>query len=126
LTAHPEIERRDDALLLDEAALGLSPGDAGHRVAGRQRRNWARDTVSTAVPALIGFAALLAVWEAWVKLRHVKPYLLPAPDSVASRLYEDPTLFAREGMKTLEGAMLGFALGGIIAILLATLMAQSR
>jgi NitT/TauT family transport system permease protein len=68
----------------------------------------------------------LGAWEAWVKLRHVKPYLVPSPDSVATRLYQDPDMFAREGLKTLEGALLGFALGGTIAILLATLMAQSR
>lgn len=35
-------------------------------------------------------------------------------------------MFAREGFKTLQGAMIGFSMGTAVALLLATLMAQSR
>jgi NitT/TauT family transport system permease protein len=78
------------------------------------------------VPAILGLAIVFGTWEAWVRLRHVKPYLVPAPSRVIERLYGDPWLFIQEGLKTLEGAMLGFAVGAAVALLLAMIMAQSR
>jgi NitT/TauT family transport system permease protein len=77
-------------------------------------------------PTVIGFVIVLGVWEAWVHLTDVKPYLVPAPSTVAQRLYADPIFFAREGLRTVEGAMLGFATGGAVAFLLASVMAQTR
>ncbi|HEX5368801.1 MAG TPA: ABC transporter permease [Dehalococcoidia bacterium] len=87
---------------------------------------WLRRTTFALLPSLIGIVALLGVWQAWIDLRHVKPYLVPAPTSVASRLAGDPWLFTREGFATLEGAMLGFAFGAAVALTLATLMSQTR
>ena len=79
-----------------------------------------------ALPAALGLAVVLGVWEAWVWLDDVKPYLVPAPSAVAQRLAERPRLFAEEGLKTLQGASLGFLLGAGVALLLATVMAQAR
>jgi NitT/TauT family transport system permease protein len=78
------------------------------------------------LPAGLGLALVLAAWEAWVRLEHVKPYLVPAPSRVAARLYDRPWTFIDAGFKTLEGAMLGFAFGAGVAFLLAMVMAQSR
>jgi NitT/TauT family transport system permease protein len=78
------------------------------------------------LPAAFGLAVVLAAWEAWVRMDHVKPYLLPAPSRVAARLYDRPWTFIDAGLKTLEGAMLGFAVGAGIAFVLAMVMAQSR
>src|SRR5205085_11888482 len=79
-----------------------------------------------ALPTVLGLVLLLSAWEAWVRLGHVKPYLVPAPSRVAERLGRDPDLFLREGLHTLEGAVLGFALGATVAVSLAALMSQSR
>jgi NitT/TauT family transport system permease protein len=87
---------------------------------------WLKDVAAVLLPAGLGLGGILAAWEAWVHLRDIKPYLVPAPSSVAVRLYEDPALYASEGLNTLEGAMLGFLLGAGVAIALATVMAQSR
>lgn len=92
----------------------------------RPRSVWLRETLMTVVPAVVGIVALFAAWEAWVRLKDVKVYLVPAPTVVIERLYEEPWFFTHEGLKTLEGAMLGFALGGTVAVVLATIMAQSR
>jgi NitT/TauT family transport system permease protein len=92
----------------------------------RSRRLWLREVAVVIVPAIVGIAAVFAAWEAWVRIEDVKVYIVPAPSVVAERLFEDPWFFTREGLQTLEGALLGFALGGAIAILLATIMAQSR
>ena len=57
----------------------------------------------------------------------MKPYIVPAPSRRGrSACAEDPWFFAQEGLKTLQGAMLGFFVGTGVALVLATLMAQSR
>lgn len=96
------------------SATGFKPGQ------------WLAAASREALPAVLGLGLLLGAWEAWVRLSHVKPYLVPAPSRVAARLYQDPGLFLREGLHTLEGAILGFLLGAGIAFVLASLMAQSR
>jgi NitT/TauT family transport system permease protein len=92
----------------------------------RRRRVWLLELAAIALPAVIGVALALGAWEAWVDLKDIKPYIVPAPHVVAERLADDPALFAREGFKTLQGAMIGFFMGTAVALLLATLMAQSR
>jgi NitT/TauT family transport system permease protein len=92
----------------------------------RRRSPWLREAALTVVPALLGLILVLAAWEAWVEIENVKPYLVPSPTSVAQRLYDDPRLFIDGGFATLKGALLGFAVGGGVALVLAMVMAQSR
>jgi len=77
-------------------------------------------------PPFSALALAVGLWEAWVRLRGVPEYLVPAPSAIAQRLAEDPSFFARQGGVTLYGALAGFALGSTIAILLAVAMAHSR
>jgi ABC-type nitrate/sulfonate/bicarbonate transport system permease component len=77
-------------------------------------------------PPLLALTAALAAWEAFVRLRGVPEYLLPAPSAIAQRLAEDPAFFARQGAVTLSGALAGFALGAAVALVLAVAMAHSR
>jgi NitT/TauT family transport system permease protein len=92
----------------------------------RRRRAWLREFAAIALPAVIGVAVALGAWEAWVDLKDIKPYIVPAPTRVFGRLYDEPGVFLREGFHTLEGSLLGFAAGAGIAFLLASLMTQSR
>lgn len=87
---------------------------------------WLREAASQALPAAIGLAVAFAAWEAWVEIKDIQPYLVPAPSAVAGRLFEDPWFFLQEGFKTLQGALLGFMLGAGIAVALASLMSQAR
>ena len=63
----------------------------------RRRRHWLRDVASTSCRRGSGIAIALGVWEAWVKLQDVKPYLVPAPTRVAKRLYDRPNPVRRRG-----------------------------
>ena len=85
-----------------------------------------RQTGSLLLPAVLGLVLLFGAWQAWVELKDVKPYLVPAPTAVFERLYQDPWLFIHEGLRTLEGALLGFVMGGGVALLLAVIMSQTR
>ena len=99
---------------------------AQQQVSASKLAPWLRRTSLTLIPSLLGIVAVIGAWQAWIDVEHVKPYLVPSPGSVASRLADDPGLFAREGFATLEAALLGFALGAIVALTLATLMSQTR
>jgi NitT/TauT family transport system permease protein len=87
---------------------------------------WLRSAFIQTLPAIVGLAVVFAAWEAWIEIKNVQPYLVPAPSRVVARLYEDPWFFASEGFRTLEGALLGFLFGAGVAILLASLMSQTR
>jgi NitT/TauT family transport system permease protein len=87
---------------------------------------WLAGAAATALPTVVGLALVLGAWEAYVRLRDVPVYLVPPPSRVAERFAETPGTFALEGLRTLEGALLGFLAGAAVAILLATVMAQSR
>ncbi len=87
---------------------------------------WLRQFAVQALPAVIGLTIAFVIWEAWIEIKDVKPYLVPSPSSVVERLYQDLWFFTVEGFKTLQGALLGFLLGAGIAILLASVMSQAR
>jgi NitT/TauT family transport system permease protein len=82
--------------------------------------------VRSVAPPLSVLALAVGLWEAWVRLRGVPEYLVPAPSAIIQRLAEDPAFFARQGGITLSGALAGFTLGSTVAILLAVAMAHSR
>jgi NitT/TauT family transport system permease protein len=82
--------------------------------------------VRNIAPPFSALAVAVGLWEAWVRLRGVPEYLVPAPSAIAQRLAEDPAFFAGQGGVTLYGALAGFALGATVAILLAVAMAHSR
>jgi NitT/TauT family transport system permease protein len=105
-----------------EQEIAFSPS----RTRGPRRGARLRELAAHVVPATLGLALALGAWEAWVRLKDVKPYLVPAPSRVAERLAQDPWFFFVEGLKTLEGALLGFLLGAGVAMLLASVMSQAR
>jgi putative hydroxymethylpyrimidine transport system permease protein len=54
-------------------------------------------------------AALLVAWEAYVRIRGVPDYLLPAPTEVAQALWDDRSTLASQALVTLKEMLLGFA-----------------
>ena len=74
-----------------------------------------RWVVRTAPPILV-FMAMLAAWEAYVRLRHVPAYILPSPSLVLETLVTDRgTLFPAllVTLKTTLGALAAAALAGL-------------
>jgi NitT/TauT family transport system permease protein len=72
-------------------------------------------------PPVLVFAAVLAAWEAYVRLRNVPAYILPSPLLVLETLFTDratlvPALLVT--LKTTFGALLSAVIGGVgLAIL---------
>ncbi|MFN8639481.1 MAG: ABC transporter permease [Dehalococcoidia bacterium] len=82
--------------------------------------------VAVVVPPLVAFVLVLIAWEAWVRIAHVKAYLVPAPSAVALALARDPARYIEGARVSLGHATGGLALGTGAAFLLAVLMAHSR
>jgi putative hydroxymethylpyrimidine transport system permease protein len=80
----------------------------------------ARATLAGAAPPLLLTVALLGAWELYVVLGGVSSFVLPAPHSVASELWNHSGLLWSNFLVTAEEVLLGLALallgGGAIAI----------
>ena len=61
------------------------------------------------VPALV-FIVALAVWEAWVRLRGIPPYILPAPSLIAQALVKDWGILSGSLIVTLRTTLLALGL----------------
>jgi putative hydroxymethylpyrimidine transport system permease protein len=54
-------------------------------------------------------AGLVAAWQAWVDLRSVPDYLLPAPSGIASALWDERSTLASQTLVTLREMLVGYA-----------------
>jgi NitT/TauT family transport system permease protein len=119
---------RDAVVLADSAAIG--PGTRGGR-GGRGSRGARSEGALTSVawtvlpPLGIG-VLLLAGWEAWVRLRDVRSYILPPPTAVFEALQANPGRYANALGDSLMTALGGLLLASLVAFGLAVLMAHSR
>ena len=82
-----------------------------------------------ALRAVLPLAALAAVgvaWEVLVRFSGVADYLVPTPSAVGSRLFGDLGYFLFHGLITLIEALGGFAMGTLVAVVAAGVMAHSK
>lgn len=73
---------------------------------------------------LVLVLALLAVWQLWVTLADVAPYLMPAPSQIASAFVDSRHLLWGHLVTTTSEALLGMTLGAVIGGLLAGAIAS--
>jgi NitT/TauT family transport system permease protein len=79
-------------------------------------RDWA--------PALVVLAAFIGLWEAIVKGFHVQRFLLPAPDAIWTAFVDNQSTLWHAGWFTFQEALGGFAIGSVVAILFAVVVAR--
>ncbi len=99
--------------------------DEGHSLQGRLIPTIVRFLRRAALP-LVALLTLGVAWEVAVRLSGVADYLVPTPSAVGSRLFDDLGYFLFHGLITLVEALGGFAMGSIVAVLAAGVMAHSR
>jgi NitT/TauT family transport system permease protein len=85
-----------------------------------------RAVAVSVLPPLLVAAAILAGWEAWVRLRDVPLYLVPPPTTVFEALYDEPGRYLRAVRQSLTAAFGGLLLASSVAFALAVVMAHSR
>jgi len=73
-------------------------------------------------------AAVLAVWEAFVRVLDIPAFILPRPTSVFMALYRGTvsTMYFEHLQVTLTETLIGFAVGCSLALVLGTVVALSR
>jgi NitT/TauT family transport system permease protein len=86
----------------------------------------AGEALSIVGPPLLAALAVIVAWEAWVQLRDIKAYLLPAPSAVLDALASNPGRYLEGARVSLGHALGGLAIGTGAAFALAVLMAHSR
>jgi NitT/TauT family transport system permease protein len=77
------------------------------------------------LPVVI-LAATVAVWEAFVRLRGIPPYILPAPSLVLQTLIQDWAVLFASLLTTLLTTLEGFAAAAVGGIALALVFSRSK
>jgi NitT/TauT family transport system permease protein len=85
-----------------------------------------RFTIPSFVYPTVTFVIILAAIQAFVKLDHVKEYLLPLPTKIISTMVSQHSLLLSQGWVTLKEILIGFALSIVVAIPLAVAIVNSR
>lgn len=83
-------------------------------------------SVRRVVAPAVGIVTFLAVWELFVRVADVRPFVLRAPSSVLAYLGDNLSEFARASVVTATGAALSIALAAFTALVLGALLASSR
>ena len=68
------------------------------------------------LPALVGLAALVVLWELLVRLLDVAPYILPAPSEVWSAFVRTRAVLPHAVWATARVALLGLGLGAVVGV----------
>ena len=92
-------------------------------------RSWTKSLDRTArrwLPALLIVLAILAAWEAYVRVFDVQTWLLPAPSAIAVALVQDAGLLWYHTRATLTEIIVGFGVALACGVLLATAIGMSR
>ncbi len=96
--------------------LGANALHAGRGFMGRAIRDY--------VPALLLLAALVVLWEVWVRVGDTRPYILPAPSRIWRAFLQTRGTLPQHIRTTASEALIGLAVaaagGVLVAIVLAT------
>jgi NitT/TauT family transport system permease protein len=107
----------DVAIMADD---GIAAAEVAYRSAKR-RLQWRRRLMPFA-----GVLGVLAVWAALVYLLEVPPFIAPSPQAVALTLSAKSALLLRNLLPTAAEAVLGFLLGNVAAIAIATVFVHNK
>jgi NitT/TauT family transport system permease protein len=86
--------------------------------------NSMRRSLASALPPVVLFVAFLAVWETFVRVQDIQPYLLPKPSSIWSQITDQSDKIWDATVATGSNALVGLVVGIVLGIVAA--MAASR
>jgi NitT/TauT family transport system permease protein len=85
---------------------------------------WAKTGNSRVV--LLTLLVLLCIWEAGVRIGHVREFMLPAPSKIIVEFFQAPGYLLTQSLSTLETTVVGFALAVFLGVLIAIGIVSSR
>ena len=82
--------------------------------------------LSELLPPLAFGLAVLAIWEAGVRLLHVPAIILPPPSAIATRLATSIPTLAADFRQTIQGVLAGYVIGSLAGFVVAILIDRSQ
>jgi NitT/TauT family transport system permease protein len=76
--------------------------------------------------ALIGVVTAIVLWELWVRIADVKPFITIAPSKIAGEIVDNPSFWLEQSWLTAWHTVVGVGLALVLAILVGALLAASR
>jgi NitT/TauT family transport system permease protein len=92
-------------------------------VSTRRRRRRGGLLRALGPPLLVGAAGLL-LWELFVRLARVAPYILPAPSAIGEQLWTSRDVVWRTGLASGANALVGLLAGAAVGLLAAMLTSR--
>lgn len=89
--------------------------------AERYRRELRRAAVRRRVLPIVTIVILVALWEFSVRFFQIPNFIAPAPSAVAETLFSRFPMFLENLLPTAAQAIIGFVIGNLAAVLVATL-----
>lgn len=81
--------------------------------------------LATLVPPILFGAAVLALWEAVVRLAGVPQVILPAPSAIAARFVSSLPILWGDLIQTMKGVLAGYVVGSAAGLATAVLIGRS-
>ena len=76
--------------------------------------------------ALAGIITAIALWELWVRVADVKPFITIAPSTIAEEILENPSFWLEQTWLTAWHTLVGVGIALVLAILVGAVLAASR
>jgi NitT/TauT family transport system permease protein len=106
------------------AAGGARRRAVGNPAAGRAAAGRAR--LAVVLPPIVAGIALLLLWEAFVTIGDIRPFLLPKPSAIAAQITSNTDDIVDAARATGANALVGLLVGSVIALAAAVVAARSR
>ena len=78
------------------------------------------------LPALVVFVAVIAIWDASIRIFDIQQFLLPKPGAIVSTFWTARHTLWPAGWYTFKEALGGFAAGSLLGMAVATLIGRFR
>jgi NitT/TauT family transport system permease protein len=78
------------------------------------------------LPPLAFGLAVLALWEAGVRLLHVPAIILPPPSAIATRFATSIPTLSADFRQTIKGVLAGYAIGSVLGLIVAVFIDRSQ
>jgi NitT/TauT family transport system permease protein len=76
--------------------------------------------------ALAGILTAIALWELWVRVADVKPFITVAPSKIAEEILDNPSFWLEQTWLTAWHTLVGVGIALVMAVLVGAVLAASR
>jgi NitT/TauT family transport system permease protein len=85
-----------------------------------------RSSLAVILPPIVLGVGFIALWQAWVEVKDVKPFIIPKPTAIIQALRDDPDLVLKASVVTGLNALVGLVLGSMLGFVAAVLTNRFR